>query len=146
MTPPQPVIPDPSDNAHTVCRRLIRVERYLSRQVKAAHSLCSEVLLANCYQKNAPAQHVPHAEPRLTTATHPGGAAMAEVHGSTIPATPQLSTPPCPRRLPPMLTGEILAWNFMAANRSRERITRIAAKLGALLAAADAIKAKEAVQ
>jgi len=45
-----------------------------------------------------------------------------------------------------MLTGEILAWNFMAANRSRERITRIAAKLGALLAAADAIKAKEAVQ
>ena len=45
-----------------------------------------------------------------------------------------------------MLTGEILAWNLMAANTSRERITRIAAKLGALLAAADTLKAKAGVQ
>lgn len=39
-----PVIPSQSDNAHTVCRRLLRVEKYLARQVKAAHNLGLPVL------------------------------------------------------------------------------------------------------
>lgn len=40
----QPVIPATSDSAHNVCRRLLRVERYLRRQVRAAHSLGLPVL------------------------------------------------------------------------------------------------------
>ena len=40
----RPVIPAPSGNAHNVCRRLLRVERYLARQVKAAHNLGLPVL------------------------------------------------------------------------------------------------------
>jgi len=37
MTPP--VIPAPSDNADNACVRLLRAERYLARQAKAAHNL-----------------------------------------------------------------------------------------------------------
>lgn len=36
------------------------------------------------------------------------------------------------------LRGEVLAWNFMAANTSRERLSRILDKLAHLLEAADA--------
>ncbi len=50
MTLPRPVIPAPSDNVHNPapvsfpCRRLLRAERYLKRQVKAAHNLGLPVL------------------------------------------------------------------------------------------------------
>lgn len=44
MTHIRPVIPTPSDNSDNVCRRLLRVERYLARQVKAAHNLGLPVL------------------------------------------------------------------------------------------------------
>ena len=46
----RPVIPAPSDNVHNSaptgfpCKRLLRVERYLARQVKAAHNLGLPVL------------------------------------------------------------------------------------------------------
>ena len=44
MIATRPVIPAPSDNADNGFRRLQRVERYLVRQVKAAHNLGLPVL------------------------------------------------------------------------------------------------------
>jgi len=104
-------------------------------------------LLANCYQKlSAPAQRLER-QARANNSNSPWK--VRPWLKFTVALYPQaLNSQPHHVRedYPRCSRARFFAWNFMAATTSRERITRIAAKLGALLAAADTLKAKAGVQ